>query len=758
MATDFCNGGIPSASSGQYLSGADKAFDNNASTEWWSYTTPYPHWIEYDLGSGVTKVAASYAIMGCSNANFLGWNFQGSNDNSNWTTLDSRTGISLLNGSFTTFTFTNSTAYRYYRLLMTDYVPWGRLKEIEMYESDSLSASLDDSLSLSDSFELQTNPDQQSISDSLLLDDAWDLITTLEPLVLSDNLTLDDSWEVLVNPEQEIMSDSFTLSDSFNILRSLHKILNTDLRWHVRILRGISLSLNWILSKRINTDLRWLGKSQTSINTDLRWLTNPYTILTPITHGDIQIFINSVDILAANDIDVESGNIVHTVSQKSLASFVLARKHDDLDRTHLGVSSQITNQNPIQIYIDGHLEFDGFISSLNVNSDTETIAVTALMEQPLDNRHSIELPLPSVNEKLHIYHCLVNAVQIDNPKESVSTVIVGNNGRYWSGSSWVFYVADALIFGSDVAAQSYITSYVDSTVTQVFRSKSPSVTYAEKNPQYYKGVKINLGTQIQQHVDKYRDIENIIDGKGVIAASLEDGTFIPKPNYSYFWAVLTKNIRTGISNGDYRYIGTSLGSIATDLWVLNGVSPIYQKIGKNIETDLGYYYIGDAPYKEISSKNGHLITVEKWQDRNDGLYNVMEPSYNYINFAKQIADLEYQKLLNIHGDALPIVSSSIEVTFDAYYYYTIKLLTRINVTNTTVPNTFNNTNGFPVSVKGININFKNMKVSLTTDNRLSQIEIDELDAQMPDADNFITDETAVRVYRKFDLKTWQYVS
>jgi hypothetical protein len=51
-----------------------------------------------------------------------------------------------------------------------------------------------------------------------------------------------------------------------------------------------------------------------------------------------------------------------------------------------------------------------------------------------------------------------------------------------------------------------------------------------------------------------------------------------------------------------------------------------------------------------------------------------------------------------------------------------------------------------------------MKVTLTTDNRLSQIEIDEIDAQMPDADNYKVLESAVRVYRKFDLKTWQFVT
>lgn len=642
-------------------------------------------------------------------------------------------------------------------------------------------ADITDTLTLTDDFQLQTNPDNQTIDDTLTLSDAWDLISTYEPLTLSDILTLTDSWDARITPDNQSIADtltladdwttldtpklqsiadSLTLSDSYSFHQIIRKLMRLDLRWHELFLHGINLSLSWLLAKTINTDLRWLRTVKSSFNTDLRWLTNPYTIFTPINSGDFQIFINGTDVLLGNDIDVQSGNIVHTVGQKSQATFVLARKHDDLNRTHSGASSQITNNNPVQIYIDGHLEFDGTITELAVNSETETITVLAQMEQPSDNRHSISLPLPSVNEKLHPYHCLINNAQIDNPLEDTRAVIIGSNGWYWTGSTWTFFIENAMTFGSDAAAQSYVDSYNDVTVNKVFDIKKPSVTSREKNPPYYKGVKINLGTKIIQQVDKFRDLEYIIDGKGHYASQIEDGTFVPKPNYSYFWAVLAHNVRTGQRNGDYRYIGTSLGSVATDLWVLDGVSPYYQKVLPNIVTELGYYYIGEAPYKEVSAKNGQLIPAQKWQDKNDGLYNVLEASYNFIDYAKTVANLEYQKLLNINGTVLPITGSSIDITFDAYYFYNVKLLTRINVTNTTVANTFNNTNGFPVSVKSISINFKSMKITLNTDNRLSQIELDEIESTKPDEDStaYVYPASAVRVYHKFDLKTWSYVS
>ena len=592
-------------------------------------------------------------------------------------------------------------------------------------ESDftDLNVSLDDSLTLSDSFELQLNPDTQLTSDSLSLNDSWDLITSLEPLSISDSLSLDDDWNLqinpdnqdvadslslndnwsaLVNPESQIIGDTLNLSDSYSFSKIFFHFLNTKLDWKKLYTNFLKLNLNWIIGKTINTSLTWLGFLGKTVNTDLRWLSIGYNDVPPIAPSNIQILINGVDMVVANDVDLQSGNIQHTIGQKSTASFTLARKHDDLDRTHAGAASQITNQNAVQIYIQGHLEFDGKISNLAVNSETETIQVTCLMDEPAQNRHTIDIPLPSVNEKIHLYHCLVNNVTIDNP-------------------------------------------YIDP---------------GETNPEYYKGIKVDLGTKIQQQTDTWRDLESIWDGKGIIAASIEDGTFIPKPNYNYFWNVLAKNIRTGISNVDFRYIGTSLGSIATDLWVLNGASPLRQKIKDNLETILGYYYVGTAPYKEISSKNGQLIISAKYQDRDDGLYHVYDESYNYIEFAKLVAGLEYQKLLNINGTILPITSANIEITFDAYYYYIVKLLTRINVTNTTVANTFKNTNGFPTNVKGISINFSTMKITLTTDNRLSQNEIDEIDTQMPDEENpiYLVPERAVRVYRKFDLKTWSYVS
>jgi hypothetical protein len=100
---------------------ASKAIDGNVVTFWNSYGFP-PQWIEFDLGSGVTKVPAKYTIYGIAGADYnpKSWTFEGSNDNSNWTTLDTQTNIAnWTTSTYKTFTFANATGYRYLRLYVT---------------------------------------------------------------------------------------------------------------------------------------------------------------------------------------------------------------------------------------------------------------------------------------------------------------------------------------------------------------------------------------------------------------------------------------------------------------------------------------------------------------------------------------------------------------------------------------------------------------------------------------------------------------
>ena len=113
--TDFCTGGTATSSGGYQT--PDKGFDNNNAT-YYQNQNGAPCWCKYALASGVAKIGRKYTItlssfgsQYCPSA----WIFQGSKDNSNWTTLDSQSGITWTSAyQKKEFEFINIESYNYY--------------------------------------------------------------------------------------------------------------------------------------------------------------------------------------------------------------------------------------------------------------------------------------------------------------------------------------------------------------------------------------------------------------------------------------------------------------------------------------------------------------------------------------------------------------------------------------------------------------------------------------------------------------------
>lgn len=86
----------------------------------WISNVTYPHWWKYDLSSGITKTARKLRIKmdGDILNEAKNFNYKGSNDNSTWTTI--YTGVLAANGNWQDFTFSNTTAYRYYIINFLD--------------------------------------------------------------------------------------------------------------------------------------------------------------------------------------------------------------------------------------------------------------------------------------------------------------------------------------------------------------------------------------------------------------------------------------------------------------------------------------------------------------------------------------------------------------------------------------------------------------------------------------------------------------
>ena len=118
-----------------------KVFDYENGTFWWP-TDVCPQYIGYQFPTA--KIIHAYSFLSRYNVNGgypSSFQFQGSNDNSNWTTLDTQEDR-VLEGTDTSvqfFSINNETAYIYYRLYITEVIgPVAKviLHTLKMYEPD----------------------------------------------------------------------------------------------------------------------------------------------------------------------------------------------------------------------------------------------------------------------------------------------------------------------------------------------------------------------------------------------------------------------------------------------------------------------------------------------------------------------------------------------------------------------------------------------------------------------------------------------
>lgn len=498
------------------------------------------------------------------------------------------------------------------------------------------------------------------------------------------------------------------------------------------------IQANVVEAKRFDANIEVLGLVTATMRCDFKCLTNVLDQIVPIKRTDFHVYLDSVE-LSDTDIDLASINITHNIGEKSTATFNLTRKHDRLNTDLEGNVRPITNQNVVDIYIQDRLEFTGKISTLNCNygQSEDDVSVEVTGDEKEHQFNFVNLSLPGLTERLSLYHVLLQNPRIYNP-------------------------------------------FIDPD---------------DETPLRYKGVTVNLGQKTVQSYSRWTDFDSF----GTIAQAIQDGTFVPRQNWTYFWSpTVTRfgnyqvnadsNIKPGRNDipfhtftlpsfnlpvmrisatnspffnlGEtsavfFSYIGTSLAPVSEDLWILTNANHRRQRQFDDIITELGTYSVGEAPFKQISVRNNIFEPSFRWEDGSNGLYSIRDAGYNFLNYAKRVADLEYQKLLNINGDILPETSCSLSLTIDGYYYHGLKLLTRFNIDNTTEAGIYVDNNGFPVSIKSIVIDSATMKTSITADNLKSKVELEALDGLYPDEDSpeFNTPETSILVALKSDMRT-----
>lgn len=464
--------------------------------------------------------------------------------------------------------------------------------------------------------------------------------------------------------------DNIDGNSIFVLDESIKESLNMDFRTLASQQAILSTNINTIIADTMNTDLRFLSPINSILYTDLRFKFAAAPV--PMKREDFTVYIDGV---LANDTILSSINVNHVADARSTATFDLSRNHDDFNTVLIGTGTTINNKNSVQIYLSGILIFTGNISKLSCDGNNEKVSIYCegiewntledtdfRFVSPANN--IVNLSLSEKNKQLDLYDVLVDNIEIDNPIINIDDV----------------------------------------------------------NPKFYTGVKINLGKYTQEH-----NGQTWVLSSGLTDEEIEKGDFKFKPNSTYFWVIDYQDYRLPtFFSGQVRYnayIGTSLAPASRGMYKILGAHYDYQTSENNSETELGEYILGIAPFKEISSKNGKYTSASKWEDDEVGMWSVWGESYDYIDFAKAVAAIEYERIKNINGAILPNTSANIEITLDAFIYYQLKLLTRINLEKTINTTIYKNNNGFPVSIKNISIDASNMKVILSCDNKKSQWEI-----------------------------------
>jgi len=119
LGTDLASGGTASAN--LESKPASNAFDNINTTFWQKNGGP-TGWLKYDLGEGNAVPCDGYSVYynGNGQLSIKSWQFQGSNDNLNWDTLDTQINHPIwTSGVKEFFWFGQSSSYRYYRVNIT---------------------------------------------------------------------------------------------------------------------------------------------------------------------------------------------------------------------------------------------------------------------------------------------------------------------------------------------------------------------------------------------------------------------------------------------------------------------------------------------------------------------------------------------------------------------------------------------------------------------------------------------------------------
>jgi len=571
--------------------------------------------------------------------------------------------------------------------------------------------------------------------------------------VITDLLPNGQEYEVEAIAQLDISgSPEIESVDGIDFKTQSFYLFSTDLRTKVSSIFKYLTNLitNIRTLNKYSTKLYTKAKTDNKFSTDLRTRVSDYDAIQP---GKLDDFIVKLDGTALTDVDYSTLRITYNQnSTPSNTTFTLGRYHDKLDYKLDGTSSEISDENKIEVY-DGTLKiFTGYITQINANSNTETVSITAedcrykmskiSMELWYGGTYNLEEGDYNTKYEKNVNVAILEVItKISSLISGYDTPTIGTlfipeyNNSYndcaslltdlitnSANASWYIDANERLMF-SKVGQGNIKTLQLSSVGNKrhVYDTIVDNVVLNKKIDSYCASYDVKLGKHI---IKTWNRLE--LSGFIVYPWELKD-----KPEFTDF------RFQQPGGTGDKTYVGSGVtvyGYLGTSGW---SVKPyiVLQYLTEEEETDLANIIVGSGEPKKTldltryGKKSTNIIWMEKtkkelvemgyennaeWfvSSANSQVYliKMQEESYDYSSFAEDLADFELSQNINL------ITQSTVTLLLNAYKYHDIKLNNRINLSNTIESDIYNDNNGFPLNIDSISIDCTTRIVTLNLTN------------------------------------------
>lgn len=604
-------------------------------------------------------------------------------------------------------------------------------------------------------------PDPEvTVDNTIYLTDSWD-ISRSGYVDINESILINDSWTIENNIVTEDISESLFITDSWTTdLAGILKI-----RYATKLYTGIlgivklftSLRVGLLLENIYNTKLYLQALSTIKIKTDLRLKKDTYT---QIQLGSLSSYDVKLDGVSLTDVDYSSLSITFNLNNNpSKADFILARHHDNLDETLDAVASEITDENKIQIYDGTRLLFTGYITQIDAVSSSDTVRITAEDVRYKFARNSFELEYGAeykidsnsngIADEIDTDKTVINAPSYIKFEKSIALAyaeIISEIGVLISG-------ADTLPFVGTFVPE-YTKSYNDygSLLDEIILNTANANWYVDEN-EYLKFQVVGQGQlkllnlsslteqrhpydlilndiQLNKKPSNYVKTLNVKRGKDITRKWQREefnGWVNAIPEF-------LKNIKEktlfcfqqwGEQDNTRKYVGINQdvpGYFTPDGWVLKPILTA-QWQSTDTEYDLPDISVGTGEPKRTVyfTSYGKQTTNIKWEERmkvsgsnntieEPYLVEVKEEEYDRTAFLLEAANFQLSQSNKL------LTTANTSILLDAFEYYNIQFSDLINIGNTIKANIYNNTNGFPLNINSITINFSKRIVTLNLTN------------------------------------------